>query len=315
MAHSSRISFIRNRHQCFLSFLISLSGRRLTQNAGAADGMKRFLSIGILAAFLLPNTQPFLFSEQDALIKKIVSARPSYGSSIPHSTDIIGGVVPHHAVLTFPLIASLYAHMRSTRKGNPTFVILGPDHFNKAHSHIITTKNSFATSFGTLDSQASIIDALVTKRLATIDDKAFVKEHAIHSQTAFIKKYFPDADIVALLYRASAPLSQAKTLGAYLARQKKDIIVIASVDFSHYHPARDARKIDMRSLQALRSIDAANLSLIDADSPGAIATLLTFLKSRKGRMIDSHVYNTADFSPNSTNTTGYIIAMFSASPY
>ncbi|MBI4250500.1 AmmeMemoRadiSam system protein B [Candidatus Uhrbacteria bacterium] len=274
--------------------------------------MNRFFSAGFLASLVIPLANPFLFSDRAALIRQITEMPPRYANKEIEPGMLVGGVAPHHAPLTFSLIASFYAQLREARSDDPTFVIVGPDHYNKARQPIIISDRPFLTPYGALGIDSALVRKLLAKRLVAIDNEPFGKEHAIHSQTAFIKRFFPRSKIVAVLYRANASASQAQKVGAFIAREKgKGVFLIASIDFSHYYPVEKARKLDEQSAQALASVDIDEISRIDADSPSAIVTLLSYVASFSGTaFINTRIYNTADFSSNTKNTTGYITGFF-----
>ncbi|MBI4272325.1 AmmeMemoRadiSam system protein B [Candidatus Uhrbacteria bacterium] len=265
-----------------------------------------------LLALAIPLSHPFLFTGDELLIKKIVLGPPIYQHSSPYPRDVYAGILPHHAPLTFPLIASFYRDLARSGAGIDTFVVLGPDHFNRASDEIVLSDRAFETPFGILRNDARLGKKIIAAHIGRIDRAPFEKEHAIHSHTAFIKKYFPRARIVPILFHASASLQSAEALGVLLSKNnKKKIFLVGSIDFSHYRKATDARPIDERSARLLRTLDERNVQFIDADSPAALAALLRFVRAVPGvQFLDSHVYNTADFSSNSLSTTGYIIGVF-----
>jgi len=274
--------------------------------------MNRLFSVGFLASLVIPLANPFLFSDRATLIRQITEVPPRYANKQLESSVLIGGVAPHHAPLTFPLIASFYSRLRGTRSDDPTFVIVGPDHYNKARQPIIISDRPFLTPYGALGIDFTLVKKLLAKRLVAIDNEPFIKEHAIQSQTAFIKRFFPRSKIVAVLYRANASASQAQKVGTFIAREKgKKAFLIASIDFSHYYPVEKARKLDEQSVQALARIDIDAIPFIEADSPAAIVTLLSYVAFFRGTaFINARIYNTADFSSNTKNTTGYITGFF-----
>ncbi len=228
--------------------------------------------------------------------------------------DPIAGVVPHHAPTTFPLIAEFYARLKGTKKIN-TFVVIGPDHFNAGKDTVMVSRVPFLTPEGTVEQDLPLIQELLNARLASVDEDLYNKEHSMDTQLVFIKHYFPKAKVVQLVYNARITERRAKEIGKALARKDSThLFVVASVDFSHYLPTAKARPIDRNSQKLLESGDPAVMPKVVADSPGSLTTLLTFMKEKKARALRPfYSYNTADFSLNNTNTTGYVVGYYGVS--
>ena len=270
-----------------------------------------------LAASKKQKAFTFLFSGQERLVQDAIESTEKGSYAFESGTAMFAGVLPHHAPLTFPLIARFYHDLSLASPTIDTFIILGPDHFNQASSDIVASPLAFQTPYGNLRVDTEILGRLSGKGLLQQDKKPFAKEHAIHSHTVFIKRFFPHARVVAVAFRASAKFDQAKALGKFLRRYpQKQIFIVASVDFSHYLPEKEARTIDVRSAELLSRMTLSDVSLIDVDSPAALTTLLSYLRGiKKGvKVLHQEVYNTADFSSNYTNTTGYITSIIGQTP-
>lgn len=227
--------------------------------------------------------------------------------TIKQKKKILGGIVSHHVPLAFPLIADFY---RSIREENPkTIFILGPDHFHKASSRIVSTDLQFYTPFGYLETNKSIINELKKENLIKIDNQAFKNEHSILSQIFFIKYLFPEAKIVPLIFQPELGAKDAKNIAEVLKPYKENSIFIASVDFSHYLSFTEAQAADKETKEKLESFYFENLDIKDCDSPVSIQTLF-FLAEEEYNFKVLEEKNSADFSQSKDITTGYISAIF-----
>lgn len=221
---------------------------------------------------------------------------------------ILGGIVSHHIPLAFPLIANFY---KNIRKENPkTVFILGPDHFHKASSQIVSADLRFYTPFGYLETDESIINELKKENLVKIDNQVFKSEHSILSQTFFIKYLFPKAKIVPLIFQPELGAKDAKNIAKALKPYKENSIFIVSVDFSHYLSFFEAQKADRETKEKLESFYFENLNIEDCDSPVSIQTLFFLAKEEEYNFKVLEERNSADFSQSKDITTGYISAIF-----
>ncbi len=244
-------------------------------------------------------------------IDELVERSTTKKKNIP--LPIVGGIAPHHVPTSFPLIVDFYAQIKN-KKNIKTIVVLGPDHFNKNSVDIAVSQNKFVTPYGSIDPDRAIIEKLTKTGLVSRDEEPFEKEHSILSHAIVIKKVFPNAKLVPLVFRASTTFEKAKKLGEYLAAIFDDsTLVVVSVDFSHYLPLKEARARDEKSLVFVRKAEPDSLPFIDVDSPTALATLFSYCK-KKGvcKGIDFSTWNMADFENVTDNTTGYITGYFSA---
>ncbi|HOV14793.1 MAG TPA: AmmeMemoRadiSam system protein B, partial [Spirochaetota bacterium] len=145
-----------------------------------------------------------------------------------------GVIIPHHAI-TSTYVASFYNGL--SKKINPkTIFLLCPNHFETGENPIITGNNLvFKTVYGELKTNNDIVNELVKKRLATINNKSFIKEHGVFFHAPFIKKYFPDAKIVPILQAWKNSKEENDKIADFIQKYlNRDGFVIASVDFSHY---------------------------------------------------------------------------------
>lgn len=252
------------------------------------------------------------FFEYTATIERIAVA--SENVEAVSLAQVYGGVVPHHVPTALPLLFDFYHRLEKTR-GVRTFVILGPDHVDAGRGGISVSRSSFVTPFGILEPDRDVIDAIAAKGLAVLDKEPFEREHSIDAQTLLISRFFPQAKIVPLIFRSSLTNVQAAAFGAALAELVGDeAFLVASVDFSHYLNAEQARPIDRLSADALSAMSSGQYGLVEADSPQALAAFSAYLRAKNGREgADVRVFNAADFGEKSDFTTGYIVGFFGAS--
>ena len=220
----------------------------------------------------------------------------------------IAGVVPHHIPVSVPLLADFYVRLANVRPDIDTFVIFGPDHFEKGRSDVSISESSFETPFGLLFPDTDLIEKIEATNLVLHDEAPF-GDHSIHSQLLLIAKLFPHAKIVPITFRSSSTNDYAQLLGERIAELASDkTFFVASVDFSHYLHERQARPIDEQSAEYLRSLDPRMAGLVEADSPQSLVAAISAARAHGATTVQSlGVYNSADFTGRYDYTTGYVL--------
>ncbi|PIZ91412.1 AmmeMemoRadiSam system protein B [Candidatus Micrarchaeota archaeon CG_4_10_14_0_2_um_filter_55_9] len=175
-------------------------------------------------------------------------------------------------------------------KGKGTVVVVSPNHTGIGEA-VSVSKQDWVTPLGEIKCDAEAAQKIVDEGFA-FDEAAHGQEHSIEVQLPFIQKLFPEARLVAVTM-ADQSLEIAGKLGEALA--KLDVAVIASSDFTHYEPAKQAKQKDDAVLAALEGLDvkefydALKENECSACGYGPIAAAATFAKKRgakKARVID-----------------------------
>lgn len=224
--------------------------------------------------------------------------------------NTFGGVVPHHIPTAIPILAEFYSKLQKT-KNIDTFIILGPDHFEKGRGHVSISRAEFVTPFGKLLPNMDVIDQLEETKLVTHDEAPF-DDHSIHSQLLLIAKLFPNAKVVPIVFRSSSTNEFAEILGEKLASLAgPNTFIVASVDFSHYLNKDQARPLDEQSASILTLLQPKLAGLTEADSPQSlVATIAAVKKLGANTSQELGTYNSADYSNIQDFTTGYVVQFY-----
>lgn len=190
-------------------------------------------------------------------------------------TKVHGAVVPHH-LLAYELIAEVFSQLKEDKPS--VIILIGPNHDNEGEK-ILTSTWGWETPFGTVEANTEIIESLVKNSPVKINDGIFSTEHSMGALMPFIKYFFPEAQVVPIIFHYNLKDEEAQSLSDQLANivKEKEALVMASIDFSHYLTNQEAQAKDQETLEIIRTKNIPRLlSLGDdyLDSPGALATLL-----------------------------------------
>ncbi len=188
-----------------------------------------------------------------------------------------------------------------------TAIVIGPNHTG-AGSPISVSFDDWKTPLGQIKCDAELADAIVKAgKIASRDEAAHFSEHSCEVQLPFLQLCAPQAKAVCICM-GYQDIDSARDLGKAIfdavAKTKRNTIVIASSDFTHYEPAESARKKDMPAIERLLALDGEGFEKM-ADSRslsicghGPIAAALFYSKLAGAKKCELLKYT------NSGETTG-----------
>ncbi len=211
---------------------------------------------------------------------------PEPGELPKEGAFLWGGTVSHH-LLAFSYIDRWFLELKSRR--NPEiFFILSPAHFNTQ-----TQKVSLTTDPWTDGERLVRVNRKIPGRLMKLlgveeDPEAFNEEHGVSVFIPFIRQYFPEAEIVPLIYSGEPPLDVRfmdklyKALSdEYLKVFNKSFLLVSS-DFSHHGDAAVTAERDRKSGQFFDNPDGAGWLFAGCDNrPGmyVLSQLFSLIKN------------------------------------
>jgi len=211
---------------------------------------------------------------------------PSLGKS---RGGIVGAVVPHAGYMySGPVAAHVYGKM--AEEGFPeTFVIIGPNHHGMG-SGVAMTSEDFITPLGTCQVDKELAKSL--KGWVDEDPLAHQHEHSIEVQVPFIQYFSKEVKLLPICM-AFQDFETAKELGRRLRKacEGKDVIVIASTDFSHYVPRHFAETQDRGVIDKILALDPQGVeSVVMAKDVsmcgyGPVMAMLEAVQGRKAELL------------------------------
>jgi len=224
--------------------------------------------------------------------------------------DVVAGVIPHH-LLAADLIAEFFYNLRE--KKYDIVILIGPNHFDTGESKMIASAYDWRTPYGRLEVDRGILNKISGNELK-IDEEAIKNEHAITSEGSFIKKIFPQAKFLPIILKPSVTPEEASDLARTLfdLSKNKKVLLLASVDFSHYKDSETAQKNDKESIAAITDFSMDKIYGLDIDSPASIYTLLEYsqLNSAGFKLLNNSNSAILADKPDLKSTTSYVTGYF-----
>jgi AmmeMemoRadiSam system protein B len=237
---------------------------------------------------------------------------------------IVAGIVPHAGwFFSGATAAKVFLSIKS-KEVPETFVLFGAVHVPGVRANSVYPGGAWQTPVGEVMVDSALAAGLLKElgpELLQDNGRAHAYEHSLEVQTPMIKYLFPEAKIVPI---AVPPGRDAATLGekvgSFIKVHKKDAVVIASTDLTHYGdnygfaPAGYGRKAhewmvgnDMRIIELALALKAEGIVAeasenTNACGPGAMAAAVAAAKAMgaaKGHLVEHttsyDVYPQGDF--------------------
>jgi len=220
----------------------------------------------------------------------------TYAVIVPHAGWIYSGFT---ANMAFRVLA-----------GSPveTVIVIGPSHRIRFKGISATDAEVYQTPLGDMPIDRECIELLKMK-FGVISYPQAHHEHSTEVQMPFIRHYFPNVNVVELVYSDIDPESLEPIISYLLQFQKYAVVI--STDLSHFHPLQDANQIDVICLNAVEQIDI-DLLHEGCEACGSIG-LEAMLLAAQNIDLESVLldYRTsADESGDTSSVVGYMSALF-----
>ncbi len=168
--------------------------------------------------------------------------------------DIAACVVPHAGYMySGPAAAHVYFELAKQKKPE-TIIILGPNHQGHG-SAIATACEPWNTPLGVVDIDEETADFLWTNcDIIDMDENAHRYEHSLEVQIPFLQYIYKDFNFVPITLGIQ-DIETAEEIAECISKVDKDILIIASSDFTHYESSIEAKNKDMKAIDAILEMD------------------------------------------------------------
>jgi AmmeMemoRadiSam system protein B len=206
----------------------------------------------------------FYAGEREALLRELAwcYTHPLGPGDLPPMTALpplehpVGLIAPHAGYrYSGPVAAWAYAFL--ARQGRPQgVVLLGPDHYGAGAPLSLSDADAWETPLG-LAPIVHTLDAPLCRRLPSLRlaPAAHRHEHSLEVHLPFLQHLFgPEVPLLPIAMGDQSPATAVRlgqALGDLLPRQ--GWALVASTDLSHYYPDEEARRLDRRVLEAIRT--------------------------------------------------------------
>ncbi len=174
--------------------------------------------------------------------------------------EVIGVISPHAGyIYSGPVAGAVVSRI----KPKDIFIILGPNHTGRGAPFSIMTQGTWRTPLGEVKIDSGLAaEILAGSGFLREDAEAHLYEHSIEVQLPFLQYSKRDFTLVPLVLSAG-PAEVYKEIGRAMARAirriRKEVVIIASSDMTHYEPYESAKRKDSQAIEAILQLDEDEL--------------------------------------------------------
>jgi AmmeMemoRadiSam system protein B/AmmeMemoRadiSam system protein A len=209
--------------------------------------------------------------------------------------EVIGLVSPHAGyIYSGPVAGAAISRVRF----KDTFIILGPNHTGMGKPLSIMTEGTWETPLGPVEIDSELAGRILAGSQHLQEDaRAHQFEHSIEVQVPFLQYFKKDVRIVPITL-SYADAATYKEIGREIARAvkdaKKEVVIIASSDMTHYEPQESAQRKDRKAIEAilelnedelLRRISELNISMCGYAPTVALITATKKLRATSAELV------------------------------
>ncbi len=199
--------------------------------------------------------------------------------------NLIGCVVPHAGYIYSAYEAvHFFEIVRKSGIRYDTFIIINPNHTGYGEYIEVDSSDSWETPMGNVQLDTELADALDLPR----SDKAQSQEHSAEVMLPLLQKFVPyEFKVLPISILKQNHLSARELAGkihAAVRRLDRNVLIIASSDFSHFETPADGHRKDDLVLAEIEKLDSeklyetVNKNQISVCGYGPIMTLLEYSK-------------------------------------
>ena len=169
-------------------------------------------------------------------------------------------VSPHAGyVYSGPVAAAVMSRIQL----KDTAIIIGPNHTGRGKPLSIMTEGSWSTPLGEVKIDSELGGRLLARSTYLPEDSAAHQfEHSLEVQVPFLQYFKSDIKIVPIVF-SFATGSVYKQIGKDIARVikdlKREVVIIASSDMTHYEPQESAQRKDNQAIEAILELNEDKL--------------------------------------------------------
>lgn len=220
-----------------------------------------------------------------AELRAAVQAYLDKAGALSPSGTVVAAMAPHAGyAYSAPVAAFVYKAL--PLKEVDTIVIIGHDCHVPGAVAFVSTADAFETPLGRVPVDRAMVDALLKANPGIrAENRIHAREHTVEVHLPFLQVLDYAGAIVPVLF-GQPSVENARIFADAIrsAAGSRRVLVLASTDLSHYPPQAEARRLDLRTLEALTSMDTGKFFayLDKADADARVPGLQTAMCSRGG---------------------------------
>jgi MEMO1 family protein len=231
----------------------------------------------------------------------------------------IVGLVSPHAGYIYSGFTAAHAYKLIQNRKYECVIIVGPNHREYFDGVSIYPGTAYETPLGTISIHQELRDTLISRSTMIKNSQSgHTWEHSLEVQLPFLQRVLGGFQFVPIVMGDQLPetcLHLAQVLVEVIG--KKDVLFIASSDLSHYHPYKEAVKLDKLVIDEIEKFDVDSFlqhtesDTFEACGSGPIAVVMqasALLGANLSKIL--HYSTSGDTTGDKSAVVGYVSAAF-----
>lgn len=248
-----------------------------------------------------PSVANAFYSGDTAVLKKqLDDFAKENGNHYEYRTRAV--IVPHAGLMYSGQLA--YEGISQLDKSVKNIFIFAPSHRVPFNGLALSGYDEWKTPLGTIKVNQEVNSDIAETFDAEIFDEAFANEHSVEIEVPAIQHLFGnEISIIPVLIGRTNPQAVTEIISEYY--DNPDFGFVISSDLSHFHPDKEAQKIDNETASMIESGNIQNLKYEQACGAVGIYSLTEFANKRKFSLIRINLINSSLVSGDKSSVVGY----------
>lgn len=217
-------------------------------------------------------------------------------------------IVPHAGYIYSGFTANLaYAFAAASKNSCKKVFIVGPAHRVYLEGASVAIYEEYETPHGNIKIDIEYSKNLLEKFDFLEFNQECEFEHSTETQAPFVKNYFPNAQVVEIVYGKIDFKDLTKVIN-YILEDKENLVVISS-DLSHFYSLEDAQILDNNCISAIQNKNLDAFKDCEACGKTGIKAIIDYAIQNEYKSEVLHYCTSADVTNDKKSVVGYTSAL------
>lgn len=214
-------------------------------------------------------------------------------------------IVPHAGyIYSGQIAACAYRLLLQNRKKFKRILILGPAHRVWINGAALPSSEIFETPLGKIKLDKKIMKKIVKNfPWISVNEEAHSEEHCIEVQLPFLQETLDDFVLIPLVVGETKTEQIAELI--YQFTEDEETLIVISTDLSHFHDYDTAKRNDLRTANAIESLELDKIYSEDACGANTLRGFLSVAKKKDWEVLRLGMCNSGDTSEYRDRVVGY----------
>lgn len=234
----------------------------------------------------------------------------------------IYGIISPHAGYAYSGSVAANGYYQVSNMNYETVIMTGPNHYGIGSGVATMRQSLWKTPLGDVEVNTDFADIISKNTVIDMDDFSHIRDHCLEVQLPFlqcIRKHdtFRIVPIIMNLQDIETAKDVGKTIAQAITSASTKALLIASSDFTHYEPNKEAHRKDLELIDTILSLDVSSFYAvlerldISACGYGAIASIMIAVKELGASKAELLKYATSgDITGDISSVVGYASIVF-----